>query len=94
MEVVTAAELAGVVTFAVSGVLAVSVRLDWFGVVVVRIVTALGGGTIRVVILGNTPVVWIEDLAYLGAAVVGALTVFVLRVLGIRRRWALPAITG
>jgi len=72
VEVVTAAELAGVVTFAISGVLAVSVRLDWFGVVVVGIVTALGGGTIRDVILDDTPVVWVEDLGYLAAAAAGA----------------------
>jgi uncharacterized membrane protein YeiH len=68
------AEYAGTVVFAVSGVLAVSRgRLDWFGALVVGVVTALGGGTIRDVILGNTPVFWVGELEYLAAATAGAL---------------------
>jgi uncharacterized membrane protein YeiH len=67
------AELVGTIVFAVSGVLAVSARhLDWFGAIVVGAVTALGGGTIRGLILGATPVFWIEDQTYLFAAVIGA----------------------
>jgi len=67
------AELAGTVVFAVSGVLAVAHRrLDWFGAVVVGVVTAVGGGTMRGLILGATPVFWIEDQGYLVAAVAGA----------------------
>lgn len=68
-----AAELAGTVVFAVSGVIAVAERpLDWFGGIVVGVVTALGGGTIRGLILGVTPVFWIEDQTFLLAAVIGA----------------------
>jgi uncharacterized membrane protein YeiH len=68
-----AAEVAGTVVFAVSGVIAVADRpLDWFGAVVVGVVTALGGGTIRGLILGVTPVFWIEDQTFLLAAVVAA----------------------
>lgn len=68
-----AAEIAGTVVFAVSGVIAVADRpLDWFGGVVVGVVTALGGGTIRGLILGVTPVFWIEDQTFLLAAVVAA----------------------
>ncbi len=67
------AELAGTIVFAVSGVLAVSARhLDWFGAIVIGVVTALGGGTIRGLILGATPVFWIEDQTYLLVAVIGA----------------------
>ena len=67
------AELAGTIVFAVSGVLAVSDRrVDWFGAVVIGVVTALGGGTIRGLILGVTPVFWIEDQTYLIAAAIGA----------------------
>jgi uncharacterized membrane protein YeiH len=70
---VEAAELAGTVVFAVSGVIAVAERpLDWFGGIVVGVVTALGGGTIRGLILGVTPVFWIEDQTFLLAAVIGA----------------------
>jgi uncharacterized membrane protein YeiH len=71
---VEAAELAGTVVFALSGVIAVAERpLDWFGAVVVGVVTALGGGTIRGLILGVTPVFWIEDETFLLVAVLGAL---------------------
>lgn len=69
-----AAELAGTVVFAVSGVIAVAERpLDWFGGIVVGVVTALGGGTIRGLIIGVTPVFWIEDQTFLLAAVIGAI---------------------
>ena len=67
------AELAGTVIFAVSGVIAVAERrIDWFGAIVVGVVTAVGGGTLRDLILGQTPVFWIEDMTYLGFAVAGS----------------------
>lgn len=66
------AELAGTVFFAVSGTFAVAHRpLDWFGAVVVAVVTAVGGGTIRGLILGITPVFWIEDEKILLFAIAG-----------------------
>jgi uncharacterized membrane protein YeiH len=68
------AELVGTVVFAISGVIAVAGRpIDWFGAIVVGVVTALGGGTIRGLILGVTPVFWIEDQAFLLAAIAGAI---------------------
>jgi uncharacterized membrane protein YeiH len=70
---VEAAELAGTVVFAISGVIAVAGRpLDWFGAMVVGVVTALGGGTIRGLILGLTPVFWVEDETFLLTAVIGS----------------------
>jgi uncharacterized membrane protein YeiH len=79
-----AAEIAGTVVFAISGVIAVAGRpLDWFGGVVVGVVTALGGGTIRGLILGITPVFWVEDQTFLLAAVIGAIAAIPLvRLLG------------
>lgn len=68
-----AAELAGTVVFAISGVFAVAERrLDWFGAMVVGVVTAVGGGTLRDLFLGIGPVFWIDDTDYLLAALVGA----------------------
>lgn len=68
------AQLIGTVVFAVSGVVAVAERkLDWFGVVVVATVTAVGGGTMRDLILGDTPVFWIDDNKYLFFALAGGL---------------------
>lgn len=69
-----AAELLGTIFFAVSGTFAVAHRpLDWFGAVVVAVVTAIGGGTIRGLLLGITPVFWIEDESVLVVAVLGGL---------------------
>lgn len=68
------AQLLGTVVFAVSGVVAVAgKKLDWFGVLVVGAVTAVGGGTMRGLILGDTPVFWIEDDIYLLFALLGGL---------------------
>jgi uncharacterized membrane protein YeiH len=58
-------DLFGVIVFAFSGALmAGRYKLDPFGVVVLSAVTAIGGGTIRDVIL-QTPVFWVEDPVYL-----------------------------
>jgi len=66
--------MAGTVAFAVTAVLAVTPRgIDLFGACVMGLVTAIGGGTIRDVIL-DVPVAWAADLTYiwvaLGASVV------------------------
>jgi uncharacterized membrane protein YeiH len=58
-------DLFGVIVFAFSGALmAGRYKLDPFGVVVLSAVTAIGGGTIRDVIL-QTPVFWVKDPVYL-----------------------------
>lgn len=68
------AQLLGTVVFAVSGVVAVAERkLDWFGALVVGAVTAVGGGTMRGLVLGETPVFWIADDKYLLFALLGGL---------------------
>lgn len=55
----------GTVAFAVSGVLvAMEKRLDLFGVLIIAFVTAIGGGTLRDLLIGNTPVIWMRDLTY------------------------------
>ena len=55
----------GTFAFAISGIrLASAKRLDWFGAYVVGFVTAIGGGTIRDVLLGVTPG-WMTDPIYL-----------------------------
>lgn len=56
----------GVFVFSISGVLsAFNKKLDPFGVVIIAFVTALGGGTLRDVLIGKTPVGWMQDLTYL-----------------------------
>lgn len=61
-----AADLAGVAVFAASGALAaMSAGLDLLGVVVIASVTAIGGGTVRDVLLGRYPVFWMRETACL-----------------------------
>lgn len=78
------AQFTGTVVFAVSGVFAVAGRgLDWFGGIVVGLVTAVGGGTIRDLVLGASPVFWVKDDTYLLLAVAGALAgILLVRALG------------
>jgi uncharacterized membrane protein YeiH len=68
-------ELGGVAVFAISGVLAAGRKgLDLLGVAVIAVVTAIGGGTLRDVLLDRYPIFWIADPTYLwvilGATVV------------------------
>ncbi|MEL6304800.1 MAG: trimeric intracellular cation channel family protein [Bacteroidota bacterium] len=59
------ADILGTIAFAISGVLvAMDKRLDLFGVLIIAFVTAIGGGTLRDLLIGNTPVTWIQDLTY------------------------------
>ena len=58
-------DFTGVAVFAVSGALAAArKRLDILGVVVIATVTAIGGGTLRDVLLARS-VFWIVQPAYL-----------------------------
>ena len=71
-------EFFAVAVCAISGVLAASgQRFDLFGILVLAIVTAVGGGTIRDVCLGAYPIFWIQNPSYIVAALVAALLTFV-----------------
>jgi len=57
-----ALDIIGTIVFAISGWLtAAKKELDYFGGIIIAIVTAVGGGSIRDVVLGNTPVGWIKN---------------------------------
>ncbi|RNL85628.1 trimeric intracellular cation channel family protein [Sinomicrobium pectinilyticum] len=59
-------DLLGVVSFAISGVLAaLQKKLDIFGVFIIAFVTAVGGGTIRDILIGTEPVTWLQDNVYM-----------------------------
>lgn len=67
----------GVAVAAVTGVLAArGKRVDLFGVIVLALVTAFGGGTIRDTILGDFPVFWAKDPRYIYTAGATALGLF------------------
>ncbi len=66
-------DLFGVAVFAVSGALTAGRKsMDLFGVVVVAVITAIGGGTVRDLLLDNRPIFWIEDATYLVVILVAA----------------------
>ncbi len=54
--------IAGTIAFAVSGAFAaMEKKLDPFGVLIISFVTAIGGGTLRDVLVGNLPVNWLTN---------------------------------
>lgn len=64
----------GTLVFAISGALtAIYKKLDLFGVYCIAFVTALGGGTIRDVMIGRTPVGWMLDMNYIYIITIGFL---------------------
>ncbi len=82
----------GTAIFAISGVLlAGRLKMDPFGVTVLASVTAIGGGTIRDMALGATPVFWIKDTNYIWVIIITC----ILTMLIVRRPkrvpwWVLP----
>ncbi len=76
MDISYALGMAGTVAFAVTAVLAVIPRgIDLFGAIVMGIITAVGGGTIRDLIL-DVPVFWASDLNYIWVALVSSIIAF------------------
>ncbi|WP_214228701.1 trimeric intracellular cation channel family protein [Pedobacter sp. B4-66] len=60
-----AIEILGTISFAISGSFAaMQRRLDPFGVLIIAFVTSIGGGTVRDLLLGDTPVAWMRDVNY------------------------------
>ena len=59
-------DILGTIAFAISGALAaMDRRLDLFGIFIIGFVTAIGGGTLRDTLIGNTPVTWMENTIYI-----------------------------
>lgn len=60
-----AIDILGTIAFAISGVLvAMSKKMDLFGILIIAFVTAIGGGTLRDLLIGNTPVNWMLDITF------------------------------
>ncbi|MBJ2175610.1 trimeric intracellular cation channel family protein [Aureibaculum sp. A20] len=68
-------DILGTIAFAISGTLtAIHKKFDPVGVFIIAFATAIGGGTLRDVLIGRTPVGWMLDLNYV-YAIIGA-TIF------------------
>lgn len=58
-------DILGTIAFAISGVLiAINKKMDPFGILIIAFVTAVGGGTLRDIMIGETPVSWMKDMNY------------------------------
>jgi uncharacterized membrane protein YeiH len=73
-------DIIGTMAFAMSGALtAMSKKLDPFGVFIIAFVTAVGGGTLRDVLIGRTPVGWMLNLEYVYVIILGFLLAILFR---------------
>ena len=79
MSVITILDYIGVLVFAISGILAASgKKLDLFGGFIIAFVTALGGGTLRDLLL-NVDIGWIEHTNYIYIVIFGTLGALVFK---------------
>ncbi len=59
-------DIFGTVSFAVAAsLMAYKKNLDPFGIIVIAVITSIGGGTLRDVLLQNYPVFWIKNIIYI-----------------------------
>lgn len=71
-------ELFGTVAFAISGAITgLKKKMDVFGVVILAVVTAVGGGAIRDIVLGNTPPMTFRNPVYALVAVATGIITFI-----------------
>lgn len=78
-------EVVGTVAFAISGIrLAAAKNFDWFGAYIVGLVTAIGGGTLRDLLL-DIPVFWMMQWWYLAVTALSLVAVILFRNLLVRR---------
>ena len=77
MSIIYMLDLFGTFAFAISGALmAIKKDMDLFGIIVLAFVTAIGGGTIRDVLLGNTPVFILYDPIYIYISIIASFFAF------------------
>ena len=77
MSIFVAFEILGTIAFAISGaVVAISKKMDIFGVAILGMTTAVGGGILRDLILGITPPAAFQSPGYALTAIAVALLVF------------------
>jgi len=70
-------DLFGTAVFAISGVLtAMHKKFDLVGTLIIGFVTAIGGGTLRDILIGRFPVSWLEDRNYFFAILTGYLIAY------------------
>lgn len=70
-------DLLGTLAFSITGAYkAKGAKLNIFGVIFLGVITSVGGGTFRDVIIGRTPLFYLKDPNYLLVAILGAMIVY------------------
>lgn len=73
-------DLLGTAAFAVSGALfAIKKRMDTFGVLIIAFVTAVGGGTLRDMLINSDRITWMNDLNYIYVILLSVVLAIVFR---------------
>ncbi len=73
-------DLLGTAAFAISGALfAMNKKMDPFGVFIIAFVTAVGGGTLRDMLIDRSPVAWMGDLTYVYVIFIAVILAIILR---------------
>lgn len=77
MELEYLLELIGTYFFAISGVIASEDKdKNWFGAAFTGFITAIGGGSLRDIILGSYPLVWVADVYFMYVIFLGVFSAF------------------
>lgn len=72
-------DMIGTIAFAIAGALVgVQKRLDIFGVVILALTTAVGGGIVRDVVISNTPPMAFRNHIYITISVISAIAVMLI----------------
>ncbi|PQJ30445.1 hypothetical protein BST92_00150 [Nonlabens arenilitoris] len=78
MDFIQVIDLLGTVAFAISGALAAyNKKLDAFGIIIIAFVTAAGGGTLRDILLGVSPVSWMTNMNLVYTILICVLVTFI-----------------
>jgi uncharacterized membrane protein YeiH len=66
-------DILGTLSFAISGTSsAMRKRLDIFGIIIIAFVSSIGGGTLRDILIGNTPVAWLKNISTINVILIGS----------------------
>lgn len=80
MTIFYALDILGTIAFAISGALvAMNKKFDPFGVFIIAFVTAVGGGTLRDVLIGSHPVTWMSNTMYFFVIVIAVIITILFR---------------
>lgn len=73
-------DILGTIAFAISGVLvAIDKKMDLFGILIIAFVTSVGGGTLRDLLIGATPVSWMKDMTFTYVIIASAVFAIIFR---------------